>query len=76
MLAPSDAVNTSHDAARLGLTRECALPKDSALAVGPRMAGSVKDLYRLANLLEAEGRLREIDGRLADAIHSYVDATS
>jgi hypothetical protein len=58
----------------LGLTRECTLPRDSALAIGPNMAGSVKNLYRLANLLEAEGRLREVDQRLADALPSYIDS--
>jgi hypothetical protein len=59
---------------RLGLTRECALPKDSALAVGPGMAACVQNLYRLANLLNAEGRLREVDQRLADALQSYIDS--
>jgi hypothetical protein len=59
---------------RLGLTRQCALPPDSVLALGPDMTGHVKALYRLANLLEAEGRLREIDDRLADALQSYVDS--
>jgi hypothetical protein len=58
---------------RLGLTRQCALPPDSVLAIGPGMADHVKALYRLANLLEAEGRLREIDGRLADVINAPVD---
>lgn len=48
------------------------LPPDSVLALGPDMTGHVKALYRLANLLEAEGRLREIDGRLADALQSYL----
>jgi hypothetical protein len=38
---------------RLGLTRECALPKDSALAVGPGMAGCVQNLYRLADALQS-----------------------
>lgn len=59
---------------RLGLTRQCALPPDSVLAIGPGMADHVKALYRLANLLEAEGRLREIDDHLADALQSYVDS--
>jgi hypothetical protein len=59
---------------RLGLSRECALPKDSPLAVGPNMLGCVRNLYRLANLLEAEGRLREIDQCLADALQSYIDS--
>jgi hypothetical protein len=38
------------------------------------MLGCVRNLYRLANLLEAEGRLREIDQRLADALESYIDS--
>jgi hypothetical protein len=59
---------------RLGLTRQCALPHDSVLAIGPGMADHVKALYRLANLLEAEGRLREIDDRRGDALQSYVDS--
>jgi hypothetical protein len=59
---------------RLGLTRRCALPLDSVLAIGPGMSDHVNALYRLANLLEAEGRQREIDGRLADALQSYVDS--
>ena len=38
------------------------------------MPGCVRNLYRLANLVEAEGRLREIDQRLADALQSYIDS--
>jgi hypothetical protein len=59
---------------RLGLTRRCALPHDSVLAIGPGMAEHFEALYRMANLLEAEGRLREMDDHLADALQSYVDS--
>ncbi len=55
---------------RLGLTRQCALPADSAMT---NVAGLLRDLAamkQLAQLLAAEGRLREMDNRLADAAHS------
>jgi hypothetical protein len=59
---------------RLGLTRQCALPADSAMT---NVSGMLRDLAvmkQLAQLLAAEGRLREMDNRLADAAQSYVDA--
>src|SRR5512135_1061504 len=58
---------------RLGLSRQCALPPDSVLALGPDMKGHVKELHRLADLLWAEGRLRKMDGQINDALQSYVD---
>jgi hypothetical protein len=59
---------------RLGLTRECALAPESALTNVPAILSQLAGLRRLAYLLEAEGRLREWDNRLADAAQSYVDA--
>jgi len=59
---------------RLGLTRQCALPADSAMTNVAGMLGELAAMKRLAQLLAAEGRLREMDNRLADAAQSYLDA--
>ena len=59
---------------RLGLTRPCALPADSAMTNVAGMMSELADMKRLVQLLAAEGRLREMDHRLADAAQSYVDA--
>lgn len=59
---------------RLGLTRQCALPADSAMTNIPGMLSDLAAMKRLVQLLAAEGRLREMDNRLADAAQSYVDA--
>jgi hypothetical protein len=58
---------------RLGLTRGCSVPTDSAMT---NMAGLLSDmasLKSLARLLEEEGRLSEMENRYGDAAHSYVD---
>jgi hypothetical protein len=58
---------------RLGLTRNCSVPTDSAMT---NVAGMVTDLPRLkslARLLAEEGRLAELEGRYGDAAHSYID---
>jgi hypothetical protein len=59
---------------RLGLTRQCALPADSAVTNDSAMLGDLGRMERLAQLLTAEGRLREMDNRLGDAAQSYLDA--
>jgi hypothetical protein len=59
---------------RLGLTRQCALPADSAMTNVSGMLGDLARLKQLAQMLTAEGRLREMDNRLADAAQSYLDA--
>ena len=57
---------------RLGLTRQCMMPMDSALTNAgiDQLAG----MKRLVRLLAAEGRLREMEDRPAEAARSYVDA--
>jgi hypothetical protein len=59
---------------RLGLTRQCALPADSAMTNDWGMLRDFIAMKRLTQLLTAEGRLREMDNRLADAAQNYVDA--
>lgn len=59
---------------RLGLTRQCAFPADSAMANVPGMLSQLADLKRLAQLLAAEGRLAEMENRTMDAARSYTDA--
>ncbi len=59
---------------RLGLSRQCALPADSAMTNVAGLLAELADMKRLALLLGAEGRLREMDNRVADAARSYVDA--
>ena len=56
---------------RLGLTRQCVMPTDSALTNNYNL---LPGLRRLAQLLAAEGRLREMENRPAEAAQSYVDA--
>jgi hypothetical protein len=58
---------------RLGLTRQCALPAGVAMTNSSGLLGSLAAMKQLAQLLAAEGRLREMDNRLADAAHSYLD---
>jgi hypothetical protein len=51
---------------RLGLTRQCVMPANSAL--------TYKAGLRLVGLLAAEGRLREMENQPAEAAQNYVDA--
>jgi hypothetical protein len=59
---------------RLGLTRQCALPMDFALTNDMGMISQLSGMKRLAQLLTAEGRLREMENRPAEAAGSYTDA--
>ena len=59
---------------RLGLTRQCVMPMDSALTNAAGMMNQLARMKRLVHLLAAEGRLREMENRPADAARSYVDA--
>ena len=59
---------------RLGLTLPCAMPMDSALTNATGMMNQLARMKRLAPLLAAEGRLREIENQPADAARSYVEA--
>jgi hypothetical protein len=59
---------------RLGLTRQCAFPADSAMMNDAGMLSDLAAMKQLAQLLAAEGRLRELDNHLADAAQSYLDA--
>lgn len=59
---------------RLGLTRGCSMPTDSAMT---NMSGLLSDLANsksLVRLFEEQGRLAEMENRYRDAAHSYVDA--
>jgi hypothetical protein len=58
---------------RLGMTRQCALPAYSATTNGSGMLRDLGAMKQLVQMLRAEGRLREMDNRLADAAQSYVD---
>src|SRR5438270_12491601 len=59
---------------RLGLTRQCSMPTDSALTNDAGRISQLADMKQLVELLAAEGRLREIENRPADAARSYTDA--
>ena len=59
---------------RLGLTRQCVMPMDSALTNATGMMNQLARMKRLVNLLAAEGRLREIEYQPAAAARSYLDA--
>jgi hypothetical protein len=58
---------------RIALSRQCVVPLDAALTNVAGAAGELADLKHLAQLLAAEGRLREMDKRQADAARSYLD---
>ncbi len=59
---------------RLGLTRQCLMPMDSALTNASGMLSQLAGMKQLVQLLVAEGRLREMEDRPAEAAGSYVDA--
>jgi hypothetical protein len=58
---------------RLGLTRGCSAPTDSAMRNVPGMMSDLASFKSLARLLEEEGRLAEMENRYGDAAHSYLD---
>jgi hypothetical protein len=59
---------------RLGLTRQCLLPLDSALTNATGMMNQLADMKKLCQLLVAEGRLREMEDQPGEAARSYTDA--
>lgn len=59
---------------RLGLTRQCVMPMNPALTNFDGWMTQQSGLKGLVQLLAAEGRLREINNRSADAARSYTDA--
>ncbi len=59
---------------RLGLSRRCSVPTDSATTNVAGWQNELDGLKQLAQLLVAEARLREMEGRPGDAALSYVDA--
>jgi hypothetical protein len=58
---------------RLGLTRSCSVPTDSAMTNISGLLSDMGSLKSLARLLEEEGRLAEMENRYGDAEHSYLD---
>ena len=75
-----DLVSTNAESLRrlrLGLARQCLMPMGSTDSALTNVAGWTYQLFcmkRSAQLLAAEGRLREIENRPADAARSYTDA--
>jgi hypothetical protein len=59
---------------RLGLSRQCAVPLESHMTNLTQFATELPGVKRLAQLLAAEGRLREMEGRSADAALCYAQA--
>jgi hypothetical protein len=59
---------------RLGLTRQCVIPMDTALTNAAGGMNQLARMKRLVQLLAAEGRLREMENQPVDAARSYVDA--
>lgn len=59
---------------RLGLSRSCSVPTESAISNLNAMFGDLAKLKSLARLLVEEGRLAELENRPEDAARSYVDA--
>jgi hypothetical protein len=58
---------------RLGLTRQCVMPFESALTNTALNLQQLAKTKSLAHLLAAEGRLREMEHRPGEAAQSYVD---
>jgi len=58
---------------RLGLTRQCAIPMDSVMTNAGRRLNDLTSFKRLAQLLAAEGRLREMDNDPAGAALIYAE---
>jgi len=59
---------------RIGLARQCRAPIEAALTNVAELPTELSAMKRLAQLLAAEGRLRELDNRPGDAARSYTDA--
>jgi len=59
---------------RLGLTREYGFPMDRFQHDVGAVLEMLSSYKRLAQLLAADGRLAELEGRTNDAVASYVDA--
>src|ERR1035441_6890938 len=59
---------------KLGLTRNCSVPTDSAMANVPGMMSDLAHLKSLARLLTDEGQLAETENRYADAAHKKTAA--
>ena len=58
---------------RLGLTRRCTLPIDLSVTNDMLVISQLGGMKRLAQLLAAEGQLRQLENRTADAAGSYLD---
>jgi hypothetical protein len=58
---------------RLGLSRGCSVPTDSAMTNIAGVLADLPNLKSLARLLVEEGKLAEMENRTADASQSYVD---
>jgi hypothetical protein len=59
---------------RLGLTRQCAAPPDTALTNMPGLLAELSGMKRLAQLLAAEGLVRQLDNQRGEAVRTYLDA--
>jgi hypothetical protein len=59
---------------RLGLSRQCAVPIETHMTNLTQFATDLPGLKRLAQLLAAEGRLRQMEGRPGDAALCYAQA--
>lgn len=71
-----DLVSTNAESlrlVRLGLGRQCVFPTDTAMTNTSEMLSELASLKRLAQLLAAEGKLREAENNLSGAAGSYVD---
>jgi len=59
---------------RAGLEKRCGLPMQSYLSNFANASSDLMAQKQLAQLLAAEGRLAELEGRPSDAARSYLDA--
>jgi hypothetical protein len=72
-----ELVSTNAEALRLlriGLSRKCAVPPDTALTNISGLLPELAGMKRLAQLLAAQGRVQELDNQRAEAVRTYLDA--
>src|ERR1041385_3366359 len=59
---------------RIGLARQCRVPLEPGLTNISGLMNDLAGMKRLAQLLAAEGRLKEMDNQPGQAASSYIDA--
>jgi len=64
---------TALELVRMGLSRKCSAPTEATILNFTNVHVALSGQKRLAQLLNGEGRLAELEGRTNDAVRSYLD---